>query len=107
MDNSASLWHVVKGKGTRTMTVYLKPSFRVNSSQERVYHTEKCQHYRKGNPEVFKEIPKSEVPDNVRRCKACAGTANKNTSPREALADRLEREDFKPEDLGLSPMGER
>lgn len=85
----------------------MKPSWKVNSRADRVFHTKKCQHYRKGDAEEFKEIPQEDVPDSVRVCKACAGTANKNRGARDSLAYKLAQDDIGPEDYGMEPVGER
>jgi len=90
------------------MTVYLKPAWRVPARQDRVFHSEKCQHYQKANDKsVFDEMPESEIPDDVRPCKECKGENNRQFEQNRETYEKLQSEDFGPEDLDMTPTGER
>lgn len=51
------------------------------------------------------DIPLSKVVEGVEECKHCAGEVEHNNGPSKYLSNALEA--MEPEDLGLSPMGER
>lgn len=89
------------------MKVLIKPKWRVNAVSDHVYHTDECQYVGKAKPDVFKKISLDDVPDGARECKACAGTADNERGERDSLAEFIENNNVGPEDVGLSPMGER
>jgi hypothetical protein len=90
------------------MKVLMKSKWRVNTVSDHVYHTkEDCQYIDKAKAGVFREVELEEVPDDARECKACSGTADNERPERDSLAESIENNDIDPEDIGLSPMGER
>jgi hypothetical protein len=90
------------------MKVFVKNSWRVNSGQQRVYHTdEDCQHLQKARQERIMEKELDNLID-VRECKECSGRSDSGTSGcSHELNQFLQRDDVGPEDVGLTPKGER
>jgi len=90
------------------MTVYLKPAWRVAAKQDRVYHTKDCQHYQKApDKSVFDEMAEEDVPDDVRICKECDGDSHRKHEQNSSQYDTLSDPDFGPDDLDMTPTGER
>jgi hypothetical protein len=90
------------------MKVFVKNSWRVSPGQDRVYHTdEDCIHLNKTTPERIMEKELVNLVD-VRECKECSGESDigRGDSDHE-LNQFLQRDDIGPEDVGLTPEGER
>jgi len=87
------------------MIVKVKPPWKVNSNQNRVYHTEDCQYVQRAKEELIEKEREKLV--DVRECKECAGTAEKKHQGNHVLVTELKKEDTTPEDLGMKPIGER
>lgn len=89
--------------------IYYKSPHKVRSDQDPVYHTDtNCMHYQKADTDVYHEAESVEdVDHDLRECAECAGIFPSREEPEDALYQKLSQEDFGPEELGLSRVGER
>lgn len=71
------------------------------------YHTDpECQWLARTDSDC--EKPLSVLPADIEQCKFCAGTAESSQhNPWDSKATRRQLEALSPEDVGLSPLGER
>lgn len=87
------------------MRVQLKPAWRTRSDSHRVYHTEDCQYVERANEGAFKTKELEDIPDEVKECNACQGEFPQREGYSHEFNEAVQ--DMDPEDLGLTPIGER